>query len=238
VSRDGSTVAYTRLELDDRGGVTQARPMLFSAAGGQRSLAALPAGLAFFPYGWTPDGRELLGSMVRTPDGQHVRLAAWPIDAATDGGAGRVLVSEANASIWQGRVSPDGRWLTFVVLREARPGHVEIVVAPFERPTPDRWIRAAAEHEWADKPRWAPDGRTLYFLSRRPNTNFDLWGIRFDPAEGRLLGEPFAVTNIDSPALVIAPDMSNTEMQVAERHAVLIMQTTTGNIWTIANVDR
>jgi hypothetical protein len=212
--------------------------MLYRAGGGQEPLGALPAGLLFFPYGWTPDGRELIGSDLPAKVAGPARLATWPVTGATKGGAGRVIVSESNASIWQGRTSHDGRWLTFLVAPHSRPGHVEIFVAPFDRPTPDRWIRVAADHEWPDKPRWAPDGRALYFLSRRPGSYFNLWGVRFDPSAGKLLGDPFAITNMNAPAFAIAPDMSNTEIQVAARHVVLTMQTTTGNIWTIANVDK
>jgi hypothetical protein len=96
----------------------------------------------------------------------------------------------------------------------------------------------APDHDSPDKPRWSADGRTLYFLSRRPGAYFNLWGVRLDPAAGKLRGDPFAITNMDTPALVISPDMISTEMQVSARHVVLTLQTTTGNIWAISNVDR
>ena len=40
------------------------------------------------------------------------------------------------------------------------------------------WRRIAVNHVFPDKPRWAPDGRTLYFLSRHPGQFFNLWGVR------------------------------------------------------------
>ena len=80
---------------------------------------------------------------------------------------------------------------------------------------------------WPDKPRWAPDGRTLYFISRRPTWSFNLWAVRFDPERGTPVDEPFALTQFDSPSLVISPDMARSEMDVSSRHAVLTMKTVT-----------
>ena len=237
VSTDGSTVAYTRVRSDGKGGVGDMLPMLYSAGGGEQSIGVPQAGVLFLPYGWTPGGRELLGSFLSVKNAFPARLAVLPIDGPA-AGRERILVSDANLALWQGRISPDGRWMTFVANRQSRPGHAEIFIAPFDRPSADRWMRVAHDHEWADKPRWAPDGRTLYFLSRRPGAYFNLWGNRFDPAAGRLLGDPFVITNMEAPARVISPDMSSTEIQVAARQVVLTMQTTTGNIWAIADVDR
>ena len=45
---------------------------------------------------------------------------------------------------------------------------------PSERPT----------IKWADKPRWSPDGRTIYFVSRRVTGFLNVWGIRFDQTKG------------------------------------------------------
>ena len=61
---------------------------------------------------------------------------------------------------------------------------------------------------WPDKPRWAPDGRTLYFISRRPTSYFNLWAVRFDPERGTPIDEPYALTQFDSPSLVISPDIA------------------------------
>jgi Tol biopolymer transport system component len=165
-------------------------------------------------------------------------LVLWPTTRAGATGPDRVLINERDTSIWQGRISPNGRWLAFVALRPSRPGHVELVITPFDAPSPDRWVHVAPDHEWPDKPRWAPDGRTLYFISRHPGAYFNLWGVRVDPNTGKLVGEPFAIKKIVSPALIISPDMANAEIGVASRQLVLTMQSTTGNIWMLEGVDR
>jgi Tol biopolymer transport system component len=47
------------------------------------------------------------------------------------------------------------------------------------------WKRLTEEKYWADKPRWSPDGKTLYFISNH-RTAFNVWGMRFDPRRGDL----------------------------------------------------
>ncbi len=88
------------------------------------------------------------------------------------------------------------------------------------------------------RPRWAPDGRTLYFISQRPAWYFNLWAVRFDPERGTPIDEPYALTHFDSPSLVISPDIARSEMDVSSRHAVLTMKTVRGSIWMLDNVDR
>ena len=52
------------------------------------------------------------------------------------------------------------------------------------------------------------------------------------------VGEPFALTDFDSPTPGISPDLTRSEMDVSSRHAVLTMKTTAGSIWMLDNVDR
>ena len=150
----------------------------------------------------------------------------------------RVLVSKPTTSFWQARFSPNGRWLTFVALRNDRPDRPEIIVAPADGSRPERWIRIASDHTGPDKPRWAPDGRTLYFMSRRPTSYFNLWAVRFDPERGIPVNQPYPLSRFDSQSLVILPDVYSMEIDVSSRHAVLPMQTVRGSIWMLDNVDR
>ena len=116
--------------------------------------------------------------------------------------------------------------------------HVEIDVAPASGAPPAEWMRIAPDHPWADKPRWAPDAKTLYFISNQNSSFFNLWGVRFDPDRGRTIGAPFAITTFDSPGLVITPDVTSAEIGISARRAVLQMTTVTGSIWMLENVDQ
>jgi hypothetical protein len=84
-----------------------------------------------------------------------------------------------------------------------------------------------------DKPKWAPDGRALYFISQRPTSYFDLWAVRFDPDRGTPVGQPFALSQFDTPSRVISQDIARAEMDVSSRHAVLTIKTVSGSIWML-----
>lgn len=144
----------------------------------------------------------------------------------------KVLIDRARA-VWQAQISPNGRWLAFVIETD-RP---RVAVARME-PTPiTEWTAVAPTLAHLDKPRWAPDGRTLYFLSRRGGFD-NLAGIRFDPDRGVAVGEPFDVTHFTSPGLMITTDKATTEIGIAADRAVLPMMASTASIWMLDNIDR
>ncbi len=88
-----------------------------------------------------------------------------------------------------------------------------------------------------DKPRWGPDGRTLYFLTSRGGF-YNLAGIRFDPDRGIAVGQPFDVTHFTSPSLTVNPVMARAEIAISAHRAVLPMMSSTGSIWMLDNVDK
>jgi hypothetical protein len=90
----------------------------------------------------------------------------------------------------------------------------------------------------AGQARWAADGRTLYFISRRPGAFFNLWAVRFDPETGTPVGEPAALTSFEAPSLHISPWLQGAEMDISAEHAVLTMRSVTGSIWMLDNVDK
>jgi hypothetical protein len=149
-----------------------------------------------------------------------------------------VIASHPQGALWQPMYSPDERWLSFVLQRDNVVDGVEMYVAPAGGGPPDRWTRIAADHRWPDKPRWARDGRMILFISRRPAAYFNLWAVRFDPDRGVPIGEPFALTSLDSPGLHISPYLATAETDVSAGHVLLPMKSVTGSIWMLENVDR
>jgi hypothetical protein len=112
-------------------------------------------------------------------------------------------------------------------------------VVAFGGAGPDGWTRIAADHEWPDKPRWAPDGRTLYFLSKKPAGYFNLWGVHMDPEHAKPVGEPFQITRFDSPAFMIDPEIAgSSEMDVGGRRLALTMRSVSGSLWMLSGVDK
>ncbi len=75
-----------------------------------------------------------------------------------------------------GSLSPDHRWVSFVAQRMRNPGTVEIGVVAENSNQAATWTRVLEDHVWPDKPRWSPDGRTLYFLSQGRD-GYQVWGV-------------------------------------------------------------
>ncbi len=88
-----------------------------------------------------------------------------------------------------------------------------------------------------DRPRWAPDGRTIYFLSNRTGF-FNLWGRRFDPDAGMALGEPFEVTRFVGPAQTIPPRMIQLGVAITAHELVLPISDVSSNIWVLEGLGR
>src|SRR5207245_4879985 len=76
---------------------------------------ALGVGNAF---GWSPDGRWVVGTTVRGASSPESRV--WLAQAFPEPGKGiQVLASSTTENLWQSRLSPNGRWLLFLAGRDA-----------------------------------------------------------------------------------------------------------------------
>jgi sugar lactone lactonase YvrE len=99
------------------------------------------------------------------------------------------------------------------------------------------WRRVTTGTLWDDKPRWSPDGKTIYFVSSN-GFFFDVWGIPFDPAKGEPIGKPFRVSAFDKPSLMIPRSISPVAMSITQDKLLLTMSETSGGIWILDYVDR
>jgi Tol biopolymer transport system component len=236
-SPDGKMIAYN-LFRPDRPPPGEWALATRELAGTERVLGSWSTKAVLLPSDWTRDGSAILGSYLSPLYTGRARLALWRRASAAATAPERVLVDDVNANIWQGRYSRDGRWLGFVAQPIAEGERVQLAVVPASGAARERWTAVAPEHRWADKPRWAPDGRTIYFLSGQDSSFFNLWGSRFDSVSGKPVGEPFKITHFDAPGLVIPSDIVQVELGISARRAVLTMANVTGNVWMLDNVDR
>jgi len=67
---------------------------------------------------------------------------------------------------------------------------------------------------------------------------FNVWGIRFDPVEGKPVGEPFRVSAFKGPGLMIPKWIPPVELSLNQDKLVLNMAEVSGGIWVLDDVDR
>jgi DNA-binding winged helix-turn-helix (wHTH) protein/Tol biopolymer transport system component len=189
------------------------------------------------PWDWAPDDEAVLGSWLEQGGMDQNVLAIWPMGPMMATRPERVLLESRGVNFWQARYSPNNRWVSFVAQRMRNPGTVEIGIAAAGSNRATTWTRILEDHVWPDKPRWSPDGRMLYFISRGADGYFNLWGVPIDPARGAQTGKPFQVTHFSSPDWHIDRNIDAAEIGLASHRLVLPMQNVKGSIWLLSGVS-
>ena len=99
------------------------------------------------------------------------------------------------------QVSPDGKFVVFVLREtdlEANKGRTDLWLVGIDGSS---LSRLTSHPEGDSNPRWAPDGRTVWFISGRSGSQ-QVWRIRIDGGEAeQITDEPLDVGN-----LVVSPD--------------------------------
>ncbi len=104
------------------------------------------------PTDWSADGHFIL---YETQD-PKTNTDIWALPTTGDRKPFPVLNSEFNE--YQGRTSPDGRWIAYV---SDESGSLEVYVQSFPKPSGKWQISTAGGGD----PRWRRDGKELYFIS-------------------------------------------------------------------------
>jgi Tol biopolymer transport system component len=100
------------------------------------------------------------------------------------------------------------------------------------------WIRISDDKYQADHPIWSPDGKTIYFVANLPKGFFNVWGRRFDPTNGKLIGDLFQVTSYENLSRMIWDDMTIVGLGISSDRIVLPIMEASGGIWMLEDVDR
>ena len=144
-------------------------------------------------------------------------------------------MGKPGVGLFQGHFSPDGRWIVFEAVGDGHGGQKSTIYVMATSGGP--WIQITDGKGWDDKPRWSPDGRLIYFVSRRGGF-FNVWAIGFDAAKGKRAAEPFAVTSFKSPSLMVPTNIPMVELSFAQNHLTLTVEQASGSLWVLDNVDR
>ena len=238
-SHDGSRLIYLRLHSSEFGQAEidpqTDRSLALRTLGGsdeQVVTSAMQGRLSLTD--WTPDEKWVLTSSDwQTPE--RVALCIFPLEAAPHAETQmRVVASHPEYHLWQGRFSPDGRWISFNAYNATDGAVSTVYVVPASG---GPWIRITEGQFWDDKPRWSPDGKTIYFVSNRTGF-FNVWKVRFDPTTGKPMDQPARVSAFESPTQMIMPNIVPMEMALTGDRLILPMMETSGGIWVLENVDR
>jgi dipeptidyl aminopeptidase/acylaminoacyl peptidase len=179
-----------------------------------------------FVWDWSRDGKWLLGELEN-----DIWLIPFPLEPRAETAAQKV-VSNPAYKLYQPHLSPDDRWIVFEAVVNSPNPESALYVAPASG---GPWTRITDGRHWDDKPRWSPDGGTIYFVSG-PGGFFNVWGIHFDPDEGKPIGQPFQVTKFDSPRLMIPRCIPLVGLSLTQDKLVLTTAQESGSIWVLDNV--
>lgn len=232
-SPDGTRVAYQLPTwiLPDRPKVSPATVILSVDGGEEQKLTSGDGKGDGIPFDWSADGKWVLATTNLGKPGLS-SLALLPVSAAPHAETeARPIVSDPERSLYQGRLSPDERWLCFGAL--GKGGYTVYVVSV----SGGRWMPITADNEWADKPRWSPDGRAIYFVSRRGTGFQNVWRRNFDQAKGEFVGEPLQMTFYQSPERVIWTNNYYMDIALSADRLVVPVMEVTGSIWVLEGVN-
>ncbi len=231
-SPDGTRLAYLR---EDKSSPDSKQIMIWSSQNNrEEALTALSTRFPV-PFDWSPDGKRLLITLENS-DSHRWGISVMPgiVTGSPRGPEARNITSHPTYDLAQPHYSPDGQWIVFEAARESPKVESTLYVMPALGGV---WVRVTDGRYWDDKPRWSPDGKTIYFVSSRSGV-FNVWGIRFDSINGQPVGEAFQVTAFKNPNLMIPDKINFVELSLTQDKLVLAMEDRSGSIWVLDNVDR
>jgi hypothetical protein len=183
-------------------------------------------------WGWSSDGRLILFVVECQPRLAFVGAVDTVAHMTVD------FLKHPRYSLVQAHLSPDDKW-TVVVAQDFGPGRTQILLVPRTgtvAPPEDEWIAVTDGSSFEDKPRWSPDGRTIYFTSDRDSFRC-LWAQRLDPVTRHPVGPPLHVYPFHTARRsLLNTGVLRLEIAVARDKIVFNLGEITGNIW-LARLD-
>jgi len=229
-SPDGKQLAYGRLKFRTNENQPNQNQLMVWSNQSHEEEPLTGDTLVGGVYDWSPDGKWLLSV---GPSGSGIWLV--PVASAPHAeAAAQKILSNPAYQLYQPHLSPDGRWIVFEAIANSPNPVSALFVVPLSG---GPWRRITDGRHWDDKPRWSPDGRTIYYISG-PGGFFNVWGIHFDPAAGKTVGQPFQVSKFEGPRLMIPRSIMSVGLSLTQDKLALTMAEESGSIWVLDDVGR
>jgi hypothetical protein len=74
--------------------------------------------------------------------------------------------------------------------------------------------------------------------SRNVVASFNVCGVYFDPAKGGPVGDPFPVTALDNPNLMVARSIEAVGLSLTQDRLVVTVAQVSGSNWMLDNMDQ
>jgi serine/threonine-protein kinase len=157
---------------------------------GRTSIGIMPAGSrgsteitvkakeGITPASWSADGKWL--AYLQEKDGRWAQIWVKPMSPPGE----PILFIDSKAQTRDATFSPDGKWIAYT---STETGADELFVQPF----PGAGEKARISTAGGNSPAWAPNGRELFYLTRRdPSGPQTMMAVAVDTAAGFHSGTP------------------------------------------------
>lgn len=229
-SPDGTRLIYTRHPSAARSTADYSLVIL-PARGGDEHEVETPRETYIQPRDWSQDGGTIVGNC----GGDAAGPLGTCLVSFSEGRRAEVklIAHDPSMNMFCQSFSPNQQWVSFLAVSAANPRLSRVHIVPVAG-GPLTAVTDGLSYE--DKPRWAPDGRTLYYLSDRSGS-LNVWGRHIDPATGTPLGAAFQVTSYNSRRFRLSPQLTQMEMAISRDRLFLPISESTGAIWTLDDLQ-
>lgn len=130
-------------------------------------------------YGLSPcpiNGEEFLCSRMNS----HNNYEIWRVNYVK--GSESIILSQENRSFTTASMSPDGKWILFAANTTRKSGVPENIDIYVVRTDGSQLTQLTYHHGHDLSPVWAPDGKSIYFLSQRGSEKglYNIWKMNFN----------------------------------------------------------
>ncbi|MBC8423250.1 serine/threonine-protein kinase [bacterium] len=192
-SPDGRQILYQ----NDRDGFGDLYVIPTDGSAPARRILASP--FEDFPDCWSPDGARVL--FTRLDAGGNPEIFIMPVDGSQEPSP----LFESSYSTAGGRISPDGKWLTYV---SDSAGEWNVFVRPFG--SSGNPVRVSVSG--GGRPQWSPDSKTIYFTNDRR-----MMAVPLEAGATLQVGAPREIFEMDEMIFGALPLMSDGERFLANR---------------------